>query len=153
MEIASQMLDSYRRIAGVSHSYSPARMRNVTCNAHQVRHGRHIPSGRRASVPGIDRSHFLSVVHPSTSLLEPDEVLHPLDNIGEPGPVRRLIKLFGQSIVVFRLAGRVHNRIGERMTLAEGIVQEQIGGIDVVRLVPGACGCLLDALLQETLEV
>lgn len=39
------------------------------------------------------------------------------------------------------------------MTLAEGIVQEQVGGINVVRLVSGACRCLLDTLLQETLEV
>lgn len=95
----------------------------------------------------------MSVVHRSAILLEPNEVLHPLDHIGQPSPVRRLIKLLGQSIVMIGLAGRVHHRVGERMTLAEGIVQEQVGGINVVRLVSGACRCLLDALLQETLEV
>lgn len=58
-----------------------------------------------------------------SSLLEADNVLHPLDPASEPSPVRGFVQLLLQGSVVVRLARRVHERLGERVALVERIVQ------------------------------
>ena len=52
-----------------------------------------------------------------------------------------------------RLAVRVHERIGERVALAQGVVQEKIGCVDLGGFVSLASGRCFDALLEEALEV
>jgi hypothetical protein len=86
-------------------------------------------------------------------LLEPDHVLHPLDPASEPRPVGRLVQLLSQSSVVVRLAFRVHEGVGERVSLAQGIVQENVCCVDLARFVSLASGCGFDALLEKALEV
>jgi hypothetical protein len=54
---------------------------------------------------------------------------------------------------VVGLAGRVHEGVGDRVALAEAILQEQIRGVDLARLVFCDGGRCLDALLEEALEV
>ena len=51
------------------------------------------------------------------------------------------------------LAGRVHESVGDRVALAEAILQEQVRGVDLARLVSCDGGCCLYALLEEALEV
>ena len=51
------------------------------------------------------------------------------------------------------LAFRVHERVGERVTLAQSIVQEQVCCINLARFVSLASGRCLNALLEEALEV
>lgn len=87
------------------------------------------------------------------SLLESDDVLHPLDPASEPRPVRSLIQLLLQSSVVIRLASWVHERLGERVALAKSIVEKQVCCVDLARLVSLASRCCLNALLKNALEV
>jgi hypothetical protein len=96
------------------------------------------------------RSPFAATRH---SLLQPNQVFHPLDPVVEPRPIRRLFQLLCQSCVVVGLAGRVHESVGDRVALAEAILQEQIRGVDLARLVSCGGGRCLDALLEEALEV
>ena len=51
------------------------------------------------------------------------------------------------------LAGRVHESVGDRVALAEAILQEQVRGVDLARLVSCDGGRCLDALLEEALEM
>ena len=88
-----------------------------------------------------------------TTLLEPDKVLHPLDQPSEPRPVGRFIQFLPQSSVVVRLAVRVHERIGERVALAQGVVQEKVCCVDLGDLVSLTSGRCFDSLLEEALEV
>ena len=60
---------------------------------------------------------------PDRSLLEADNVLHPLYPASEPSPVGSFVQLLLQSSVVVRLARWVHERLGERVALVESIVQ------------------------------
>lgn len=90
---------------------------------------------------------------PDHSLLEADNVLHPLDPASEPGPVRSFVQLLLQGSVVIRLAGRVHEALGKRVALGESIVQKQVCRIDFARLVSLAGGSCLDTLLKDALEV
>ena len=47
----------------------------------------------------------------------------------------------------------MHERVGEWVAFAQGVVQEKICCIDLARFVSLASGCCLDALLEEALEV
>ena len=49
------------------------------------------------------------------------------------------------------LAFRVHERVGERVTLAQSVVQEQVCCINLARFVSLASGRCLNALLEEAL--
>lgn len=51
------------------------------------------------------------------------------------------------------LAGRVHESVGDRVALAEAILEEQICCVYLTGLVSRDCGRCLDALLEEALEV
>lgn len=51
------------------------------------------------------------------------------------------------------LAGRVHESVGDRVALAEAVLQEQVRGVDLARLVTCGGGRCLDALLEEALKV
>ena len=51
------------------------------------------------------------------------------------------------------LAGWVHEGVGDRVALAEAILQEQIRCVDLTGLVSCGGGRCLDALLEEALEV
>jgi hypothetical protein len=106
-----------------------------------------------SSFASIDRSLNMIVECNRIRLLKPDHVLHPLDPTREPRPVRRLIQLLSQSSVVIRLAFRVHEGVGERVALAQAIVEEDVCCVDLARFVSLASGCCFDALLEETLEV
>lgn len=66
----------------------------------------------------------------SVRLLEPDEVLHSLLPVSKPAPVGRLFQLLRQRGVVVWLAFGVHHGVGQRVTLAQGVVQEQVSCID-----------------------
>ena len=110
-------------------------------------------SGSESEFTSIDCNSNTIVDCIDTSLLEPDHVLHPLDPASEPRPVRRLIQLLSQSSVVIRLAFRVHEGVGERVALAQAIVEEDVCCVDLARFVSLASGCCFDALLEETLEV
>jgi hypothetical protein len=92
-------------------------------------------------------------VYEDPSLLEPDEVLHPLNPPIEPCPVRGLVQLLFQGSVVFRLACWAHERFGQWVAFAQRVVQEQVCCIDLARLVSLAGGRFLDALLEQALEV
>jgi hypothetical protein len=87
------------------------------------------------------------------SLLQPDEVLHPLNPVAEPCPVRCFFQLLCQRCVVVWLAGRVHESVGDLVALAEAILQEQIRRVDFAGFVSCGGGRGLDALLEEALEV
>jgi hypothetical protein len=101
----------------------------------------------------IQGSGYVGINCNGTSLLEPDQVLHPLDPASEPRPIRRLVKLLFQSSVMVMLACWVHEGVGEWVALAQSIVQEQVCCVDLTRFVSLASGRCLDALLEETLEV
>lgn len=62
---------------------------------------------------------------------EPDHILHPLDEVAPPSPVRRLLQLPCQVRVVLRVAGGVHQRRGQRVPFGERVVQQQVRGIDL----------------------
>ena len=110
--------------------------------------------GLDSDFPSIDCSSIASLIDcKESSLLEPDEILHPLDPASEPRPVRCLVQLLSQSSVVVRLAFRVHEGVGQRVALAQGVVQEKVCCVDLARFISLAGGCCLDTLLEETLEV
>lgn len=106
-----------------------------------------------SSCASIDRGFNTIIECNDFHLLEPDHVLHPLDPASEPRPVWRLVQFLSQSSVVVRLAFWVHKGVGERVALAQGIVQENVCCIDLARFVSLASGCCFDALLEEALEV
>lgn len=91
--------------------------------------------------------------HVDRSLLESDNILHPLDPTSEPRPVRSLVQLLLQSSVVIRLASWAHERLGERVALAKSIVEKQVCCVDLARFVSLASRCCLNALLKNALEV
>lgn len=100
------------------------------------------------------------VAHPKVSfkqhhsqLLKPHQILHPTNPVPKPRPVRRLLQLPGQRGIMVRLALGMHQRLRKRVMLLEAVVQEQVRGIDLFLLVPGARGCGLDAVLEQALEV
>ena len=124
----------------------------ATCNADLWQCPLQCFSSLAAGLPALSVN-SASVECNYAGLLEPDKVLHPLDPAGKPSPVRCLIQLLFQSGIVFRLAFRMHERVGERVALAQGVVQEQVCGVDFERLVSLAGGCCLNALLKEALEV
>lgn len=106
-----------------------------------------------SSFSSIDRSLNTIVECNRIRLLEPDHVLHPLDPASEPRPIGRLVQFLSQSSVVVRLAFRVHEGVGERVPLAQAIVEENVCCVDLARFVSLASGCCFDALLEEALEV
>lgn len=54
---------------------------------------------------------------------------------------------------MIRLAPGFHERLGEWVAAADGVIQEQVGGADFAGLVALACGRCLDALFEQALEV
>lgn len=127
---------SYRPLVGSNSMQYPANTANICI-------------GPSCSVAGVGG--YWSMI--LTTLLEPDKVLHPLDPGGKPRPVRRFIQLLLQSYIVVRLAGRAHEGLGDRVAFAHGIVQEQVSCVDFARFIPRSCGCFLDTLLKQALEV